>query len=77
MHDHLYYTASISMQLNADGHVDEPGVLVNEIPVTAPRLYLAAGVTTARTTGSVEPYTDLQVRRRLDAGRMPGPTGST
>jgi imidazolonepropionase-like amidohydrolase len=73
MHDHLYYTASISMQLNADGHFDEPGVLVNEIPFTGPRLYLAAGVTTARTTGSVEPYTDLQVRQRIDAGKMPGP----
>jgi imidazolonepropionase-like amidohydrolase len=73
MHDHLYYTASISVQLNAEGHVDEPGVLVNEIPVTGPRLYLAAGVTTARTTGSVEPYTDLQVRQRIDAGKMPGP----
>ena len=73
MHDHLYYTASISVQRSADGHIDEPGVLVNEIPFTGPRLYLAGGVTTARTTGSVEPYTDLQVKHRIDDGRMPGP----
>jgi imidazolonepropionase-like amidohydrolase len=73
MHDHLYYTASISVQRNADGHVDEPGVLVTEIPFTAPRLYLAGGVTTARTTGSVEPYTDLLVQQRIETGKMPGP----
>ena len=45
-----------------------------EIPYTAPRLYLAAGVTTMRTTGSVEPYTDLKVKRRIDANQMPGPS---
>jgi imidazolonepropionase-like amidohydrolase len=73
MHEHLYYTASISDQLGADGRLDEPGYLVTEIPSTAPRLYLAAGVTTARTTGSVEPYTDLEVKARIESGRMPGP----
>jgi imidazolonepropionase-like amidohydrolase len=73
MHEHLYYTASISDQARADGQLDEPGYLVTEIPTTAPRLYLAAGVTTARTTGSVEPYTDIEVKRRIEEGRMPGP----
>ncbi|HSS44758.1 MAG TPA: amidohydrolase family protein [Thermoanaerobaculia bacterium] len=73
MHDHLYYTASASMQRGADGRVGEPGLFVNEIPFTAPRLYLAGGVTTIRTTGSLEPYTDLKVKRRIDAGLMPGP----
>jgi imidazolonepropionase-like amidohydrolase len=73
MHEHLYYTASISDQAGAGGRLDEPGYLVTEIPTTAPRLYLAAGVTTARTTGSVEPYTDLEVKRRIEEGRMPGP----
>jgi imidazolonepropionase-like amidohydrolase len=51
----------------------EPGFVVNEIPYSAPRLYLAAGVTTLRTTGSIEPYTDLRVRSRIEAGAMPGP----
>ena len=72
MHDHLYYSASNALQ-RGSGHVLEPGVLVNEIAFSAPRLYLAAGVTTLRTTGSVEPYTDLKVRSRIEAGLMPGP----
>ena len=38
-----------------------------------PRLYLALGVTTIRTTGSVAPYTDLEIKRLIDAGRMIGP----
>ena len=38
-----------------------------------PRLYLALGVTTIRTTGSVAPYTDLEVKRLIDSGRMIGP----
>lgn len=73
MHDHLYYTDSISVQRGADGKIGEPGLYVAEIPFTAPRLYLAAGVTTLRTTGSVEPYTDLKVKQRIDANLMPGP----
>jgi len=72
MHDHLYYTDSYSVQV-VDGKVGEPGLVVAEIPFTAPRLYLAAGVTTMRTTGSVEPYTDLKVKSRIDANLMPGP----
>ncbi|HKQ52865.1 MAG TPA: amidohydrolase family protein [Pyrinomonadaceae bacterium] len=38
-----------------------------------PRLYLALGVTTIRTTGSVAPYTDLELKRLIDAGRILGP----
>jgi len=38
-----------------------------------PRLYLALGVTTIRTTGSVVPYTDLEIKKLIDAGRMIGP----
>lgn len=72
MHDHLFYTASRDTQRNSPGGM-EPGFVVNEIPYSAPRLYLAAGVTTLRTTGSIEPYTDLKVRSRIEAGAMPGP----
>jgi Amidohydrolase family len=72
MHNHLYYTASAADQI-AGGGLSEPGLFVAEIPFTAPRLYLAAGVTTMRTTGSLEPYTDLKVKDRIDAGLMPGP----
>jgi imidazolonepropionase-like amidohydrolase len=38
-----------------------------------PRLYLALGVTTIRTTGSIAPYTDLEIKRLIDSGRMIGP----
>ncbi len=73
MHNHLYYTDSVSVQRGAGGKIGEPGLFIAEIPYTAPRLYLAAGVTTLRTTGSLEPYTDLKVKQRIDAGLMPGP----
>ena len=62
MHEHLFSLAA------NDG---EP--IFIEQPFSFPQLYLASGVTTARTTGSIEPYTDLQVKARVDGGRLPGP----
>ena len=41
MHDHMFYTAA--------------GGRANQMSFTAPRLYLASGVTTIRTTGSRSP----------------------
>jgi hypothetical protein len=73
MHNHLYYTDSYSLQV-VSGKIGEPGLFIAEIPYTAPRLYLAAGVTTMRTTGSLEPYTDLKVKSRIDANLLPGPS---
>src|SRR6266436_159374 len=73
MHDHLFYTDSISLQVSG-GRIGEPGLFVAQIPYTAPRMYLVAGVTTMRTTGSLEPYTDLKIKRRIDANLMPGPS---
>jgi len=73
MHNHLYYTDSYAVQLGANGKLSEPGLIIAPVPYTAPRLYLAAGVTTMRTTGSVEPYGDLKVKQRIDANLMPGP----
>jgi len=73
MHDHLYYTDSISVQV-VGGKIAEPGLFVAEVPYTATRLYLASGVTTMRTTGSLEPYTDLKIKSRIDANEMPGPS---
>ncbi|MFN7959516.1 MAG: amidohydrolase family protein [Holophagaceae bacterium] len=71
MHNHLFYTHSI--HTDDKGGVPAPGRLFAEIAYSAPRLYLACGVTTIRTTGSLEPYTDLNVKRQIDAGLMPGP----
>ena len=59
MHEHLFYPAA--------------SPIYAEQAFSFPRLYLAAGVTTARTAGSLEPYTDLNVKRLIDAGQMPGP----
>ncbi|HEY6377007.1 MAG TPA: amidohydrolase family protein [Edaphobacter sp.] len=70
MHDHMYYIARPN--LDALGN-NEPPLIVPQMTFSAPRMYLAAGVTTLRTTGSVEPYTDLNLRREIDAGHLPGP----
>src|SRR4029079_16344062 len=48
-------------------------LIIPQMTFSAPRLYLANGVTTMRTTGSVEPYTDLNLKREIDAGRLIGP----
>jgi imidazolonepropionase-like amidohydrolase len=70
MHDHLYYIARADEA--ADGS-SEPPLIVPQMTFTSPRMYLAAGVTTMRTTGSVEPYLDLNLRREIDLGHLPGP----
>src|SRR5262249_37241037 len=61
MHEHLFYPSGGGIPI------------YNEQAFSFPRLYLASGVTTARTAGSLEPYTDLNVKSAIDAGRMPGP----
>ena len=73
MHDHLFYTDSYAVQHGTNGKLNEPGMILSPVPYTAPRLYLAAGVTTMRTTGSLEPYSDLKVKQRIDANLMLGP----
>lgn len=70
MHNHLFYVGIPN--LNVDRSF-EPPVMVPQMSFSAPRLYLAAGVTTMRTTGSVETYTDLNLKREIDAGKLPGP----
>jgi imidazolonepropionase-like amidohydrolase len=70
MHNHMFYIARPN--LTAEGHADDP-LVVPQMTFSAPRLYLAAGVTTMRTTGSVEPYADLNVKHQIDIGDMPGP----
>lgn len=73
MHDHLFYIARPNPGVQ-DGklHTDPPMILP-EMTYSAPRLYLAMGVTTLRTTGSVEPYTDLNLKHAIDQGELPGP----
>src|SRR5215469_672199 len=59
MHDHLFYPMG--------------GGIFGEMGFSFPRLYLAGGVTTIRTTGSLEPYTDFEIKKAIDNGDAPGP----
>ena len=59
MHDHLFYPMG--------------NIIFGEMGYSFPRLYLAAGVTTIRTGGSIEPYTDLEIRDQINRGEAPGP----
>jgi imidazolonepropionase-like amidohydrolase len=70
MHNHLFYIARPN--LDSRRHFDPP-VLVPQMTFSAPRLYLAGGVTTMRTTGSVETYADLNLKHDIDTGKLPGP----
>ena len=42
-------------------------------PFSSPRLYLAFGVTTIRTAGTDHPFVELNLKRRVDRGQVPGP----
>lgn len=66
MHDHMFYPAP---KVNPAAKE----MIAPEQASSFPKLYLAGGVTTIRTTGSVEPYTDLALKKAIDAGRIPGP----
>jgi imidazolonepropionase-like amidohydrolase len=58
MHDHTFYTTrGRSVQLQ----------------FTSPRLYLASGVTTIRTTGGTSPYHEINMKRGIEGGQIPGP----
>jgi imidazolonepropionase-like amidohydrolase len=59
MHDHMFYPMGNG--------------IFGEMAFSFPRLYLAGGVTTIRTTGSLEPYTDLELKKQIDKGQTPGP----
>ena len=58
LHDHTFYTTSVRSQ---------------QISMSAPRLYLASGITTIRTTGSMAPYQEINLRRSIERGETPGP----
>ena len=59
LHNHLYYTAA--------------GGRAAQLTYSAPRLYLGSGVTTVRTTGSRQPFAELNLRAEIERGSVPGP----
>lgn len=58
LHNHTFYTTPAR------------GTQAN---FTSPLLYLASGVTTIRTTGSYSPYHEINLKRTVETGRLPGP----
>lgn len=61
MHEHLFYPSGLGIPLYV------------EHAFSFPRLYLASGVTTARTAGGLEVQTDLMIKKWIDQGRWLGP----
>src|SRR5688500_17560894 len=61
MHNHMFFPMGGSPPMYSN------------MGTSFPRLYLALGVTTIRTTGNVVPYTDLEIKKLIDSGRMIGP----
>ncbi len=61
MHDHMFFPMGGTPPMYSD------------MGFSFPRLYLALGVTTIRTTGSVQPDLDLEIKKLIDSGRMIGP----
>ncbi|MGH7502809.1 MAG: amidohydrolase family protein [Longimicrobiales bacterium] len=59
LHDHMYYSSV--------------GGSMKPMLFSYPRLFLGAGVTTIRTTGSVDPYQELNLKAAITAGQVPGP----
>jgi imidazolonepropionase-like amidohydrolase len=59
LHDHLFYTAGGGRYVQATA--------------TSPKLYLASGVTTIRTTGSANAYGDAYLKGQIERGETPGP----
>ncbi|MDQ2671017.1 MAG: amidohydrolase family protein, partial [Gemmatimonadota bacterium] len=58
LHNHTWYTTSNR---------------ATQLPYSAPRLYLGSGVTTIRTTGSLSPYVELNMKKAIDEGELVGP----
>jgi len=59
MHEHMFYPAGETAY--------------NEMSFSFPRLYLAGGVTTMRTAGTMMPYADLNLRDAVARGDLIGP----
>jgi len=59
LHEHMFYPAG--------------GGVYHEMAYSFPKLYLANGITSLRTGGSIEPYTDIELKKAIDAGKVAGP----
>lgn len=62
LHEHMFYPTLADDFYN-----------IGQMSYTFPKLYLAGGTTTIRTAGSIEPYSDLNLKKWIDEGRVVGP----
>ena len=63
LHEHLFYPKAT------------PGTNfgLNQMSYSFPKLYLAGGVTTMRTAGSIMPQADININSAIQNGEIPGP----
>jgi imidazolonepropionase-like amidohydrolase len=62
VHEHLYYTEFLDSFFN-----------IAQMASSFAKMYLAGGATTIRTAGSIEPQTDLAIKRMINEGKLIGP----
>jgi len=65
LHEHMYISAP---------NITPRYPFLRQVAFSFPRLYLAAGATTIRTCGSIEPYSDIRIKKDIDLGLLPGPS---
>jgi imidazolonepropionase-like amidohydrolase len=62
LHEHMFYPNTT------------PGIYgVDQMSYSFPKLYLAGGVTSMRTAGSVMPQVDVNIKKAIERGETPGP----
>jgi len=63
LHEHLFYPKTTPDKVYG----------VDQMSYSFPKLYLAGGVTSMRTAGSIMPQADVNIRKAIDNGNIPGP----
>lgn len=63
LHEHFFYPKSTSEMVYG----------VDQMSYSFPKLYLAGGVTSLRTAGSIMPQSDVNIKKRIERGETPGP----
>lgn len=63
LHEHLFYPKT----------TPEKTYGVDQMSYSFPKLYLAGGVTTMRTAGSIMPQSDVNIKKAIAQGKIPGP----
>jgi len=63
LHEHLFYPKT----------TPEAKFGVDQMSYSFPRLYLAGGITSMRTGGSIMPQSDVNIKKAIEKGTVPGP----